>query len=60
MIASLKTFGKYPVEIHALYMLVICCIMFSVACCSNCAFILLAPGAFFEICYPGFKFFSHY
>ena len=47
MIASLKAFGKYPVDIHALYMLVICCIMFGVACCSNCAFILLAPRVFF-------------
>ena len=29
-------------DIHALCMLVICCIMFGVACCCICAFILLA------------------
>ena len=39
-------FEKYHVDIHELYMSVICCFMFGVACCSNCAFIFLAPVAF--------------
>ena len=39
----------FPVDIHALNILVICSIMFGVTCCKICALILHEPGVFFHL-----------